>query len=135
MHRLSQIYLAVSALAFLLIGLHTFHDPVTAMAGLDMQPHSVNAFNEIRANYGGMHLGISLLLALGLLSKAWRKPSMWINVVFTSGLVLGRLVSISADGWPNDLVRMLLGIEAAAALTGLALLCFLNKHDARSSMR
>ena len=47
---LSRLFLSMSAIAFLLIGLNTLYDPVAAMTAIELQPTSISATNEIRAN-------------------------------------------------------------------------------------
>jgi hypothetical protein len=116
------VYLAVSALAFVLIGLNTFHDPVAAMAGLELQPKSVSAFNEVRANYGGLQITIGLVLLAGVFSAVWVRPALWVSAAVTGGLVAGRVVSIALDGMPNKAVTGFFGLEILAALVALALL-------------
>jgi hypothetical protein len=129
MFALTRIYLALSALAFVLIGLNTFHDPVAAMAGLELQPSSVSAFNEVRANYGGLQVTIGLVLLAGVLSAAWLRPALWVSAAVTGGLVAGRLVSIALDGLPNSVVVGFFVLEIVATLAAFALLWRLPKED------
>ena len=60
--RLTQIFLLLSGIGFMLIGINTFRDPIAAMAGVELGVQSINALNEVRANYGGMQIGIGILL-------------------------------------------------------------------------
>ena len=62
MMRLTQIFLLLSGIGFMLIGINTFRDPIAAMAGVELGVQSINALNEVRANYGGMQMGIGILL-------------------------------------------------------------------------
>lgn len=118
----ARFYLAVSALAFVLIGLNTFHDPVAAMAGLELQPRSVSALNEVRANYGGLQITIGLVLLAGVLKAAWLRPALWVSAAVTGGLVAGRVVSIALDGMPNKAVTGFFCLEIVAGMIALALL-------------
>ena len=54
--RLTQIFLLLSGIGFMLIGINTFRDPIAAMAGVELGVQSINALNEVRANYGGMQI-------------------------------------------------------------------------------
>jgi hypothetical protein len=40
---LSRLFLSMSAIAFLLIGLKTLYDPVAAMTAIELQPTSISA--------------------------------------------------------------------------------------------
>jgi hypothetical protein len=122
MSAFARAYLALSALAFVLIGLNTFHDPVAAMVGLELRPASVSAVNEVRANYGGLQIAIGLVLLTGVLRAEWQRPSLWVSVAVTGGLVAGRVVSITLDGLPNNVVVFFFLLEIVSALTALVLL-------------
>ena len=129
----ARFYLMFSALAFVLIGLNTFHDPVAAMAGIELMPGSVSALNEVRANYGGMQITIGLVLLAGALRAAMLRPALWFSAAITGGLAAGRVISIALDGPPNTVVTVLLGIEATSALIALFLLWRLPAHAAQRS--
>jgi hypothetical protein len=123
----ARVYLALSALAFVFIGLNTFHDPHAAMAGLELQPASVSAFNEVRANYGGLQITIGLLLLAGVRWAEWLRPSLWVSAAVTGGLVAGRIASIALDGLPNSAVVGFFCLEMTSALIALVLLWRLPK--------
>ena len=111
MTRLTQLFLLLSGLVFILIGVNTFRDPVAAMAGVELGVQSINALNEVRANYGGMQMGIGLLLVSAALMTWLTRPALLALSLVTGGLVVGRLMSIMIDGIPNSTVQALLGLE------------------------
>ena len=111
MTRLTQLFLLLSGLGFILIGVNTFRDPVAAMAGVELGVQSINALNEVRANYGGMQMGIGLLLVSAALMTWLTRPALLALSLVTGGLVVGRLMSIMIDGMPNSTVQALLGLE------------------------
>ena len=111
MTRLTQLFLLLSGLVFILIGVNTFRDPVAAMAGVELGVQSINALNEVRANYGGMQMGIGLLLVSAALMTWLTRPALLALSLVTGGLVVGRLMSIMIDGTPNSTVQALLGLE------------------------
>lgn len=96
--------------------------PAMIAAPIDLDLAGASAHNEIRANYGGMHLGMCALFVAGVLSEEARRPATILLTVFTGGLATGRLLSLAADGWPNNFVLQLLMLEVAAAASGAALL-------------
>ena len=111
MTRLTQLFLLLSGMGFILIGVNTFRDPVAAMAGVELGVQSINALNEVRANYGGMQMGIGLLLVSAALMTWLTRPALLALSLVTGGLVVGRLMSIMIDGMPNSTVQALLELE------------------------
>jgi len=120
--RLNQLVLLLAAVVFAWVGLMGLSAPTTIAASIDMGLGSASAHNEVRANYGGMHLGMCCLLIAGAFSEAARRPATILLTVFTGGLVLGRLLSLAADGLPNAFVFQLLVLEATTAACGASLL-------------
>ena len=105
----------------MLIGVNTFRDPVAAMAGVELGVQSINALNEVRANYGGMQIGIGILLfSAGLLSWLSR-PALLALSLITGGLVVGRIVSMVLDGMPNTTVQALLILEFLTTIAAIFL--------------
>ena len=118
----TRVFLALSALAFLLIGLNTFHDPVAAMAGIDLVPASASALNEVRANYGSLQIAFGALLLAGALSASFLRPALWIYFAICGGLVAGRIVGLVVDGVPNHVILTLMATEVVTALVSALLL-------------
>lgn len=126
-YRSVSVFLTVCALAFAAIGINTFIDPLSAMAPLNLDVNTPGALNELRANYGGMQLGMAVLLALGLLKPALRHPALVAQALLVGGLAAGRLVSWSVDGVLPQFNAILLGVEVATALLSVVGLCVENK--------
>lgn len=130
MSRLVKLFLVLCALAFIYIGLATFHDPLAALAPVEITSNSVSALNELRANYGGLQIGIGLLLLIGALLPSMTRPALLVQALLVGGLAAGRLVSIGLDGLPNGFVLMLLALESTIALLS-AVFWVLGKDPAR----
>ena len=120
--RAVQICLVVAALAFLIVGIGHLVAPLTMVAPMNIHLGGVNAFNEIRANYGGMHSLMGILFLSGALVTKLRDAALVTLAIFTSGLVLGRMVSIAIDGVPGAFIWLLLGGELIIAVTAWLLL-------------
>lgn len=82
----------------------------------------VDAFNEARAVYGGLMLGLAGLQATFALREGWRRLGVAIWTVLVAGLVSGRCVSALVDGPPEGVARLLMGAEVMGLLLGAALL-------------
>ncbi len=121
MMRLTQIFLLLSGIGFMLIGINTFRDPIAAMAGVELGVQSINALNEVRANYGGMQMGIGILLFSAALLQWLSRSALLALSLITGGLVVGRLVSIMLDGMPNTTVQALLILEFVTTVAAIFL--------------
>lgn len=121
MMRLTQIFLLLSGIGFMLIGINTFRDPIAAMAGVELGVQSINALNEVRANYGGMQIGIGILLFSAALLQWLSRSALLALSLITGGLVVGRLVSIMLDGMPNTTVQALLILEFVTTVAAIFL--------------
>jgi hypothetical protein len=120
--RLSGALLLLSGLSLLGVGATGLSSPESLLAPLEIHLSSPSAQNEIRAAYGGMHLGVGLFLVVCALFRRLRAPALWLNLAFMGGLTLGRTVSLGLDGPPNAFVYRLWVIEAAAALVAAGIL-------------
>lgn len=121
MKKLTQGFLLLCGLSFLLIGANTFYDPLAAMAPVELNVDTVSALNELRANYGGLQIGMGLFLLAGLYRQVFTGPALLAQTLIVGGLVVGRVVSIALDGHPNAFVQGLLVLESAVTLISLAL--------------
>jgi len=129
MSRLVKLFLILCALAFIYIGLATFHDPLAALAPVEITSNSVSALNELRANYGGLQIGIGLLLLIGALLPSMTRPALLVQALLVGGLAAGRLISIGLDGLPNGFVLMLLALESTIALLSAVFFLQGRKRD------
>jgi hypothetical protein len=101
MVRLNRALLLLAAASFLYVGISGLLSPVSLTEPIDLEMRGPSAVNEIRANYGGMHLAIGLLFLAGALVARARRPATILLAVFAAGLVFGRIVSIVVDGVPG----------------------------------
>lgn len=114
--------LGISGLAILATGVTGLTNPQALFTPLGIHLQGASAFNEIRAAYGGMHIGIGLVLLVGAWKPSFRRPALWVGLAFMGGLTIGRLVSAMLDGPPSAFVYQLWIPEAVAALLCAALL-------------
>ena len=97
------------------------------MAGSELIISSASAFNEIRANYGGMHLGMSAMLLAAACKPQFRLAGLWLVLMFTGGLLVGRGVSVFLDGMPNAIMTYITLFEIGSVLLATLALIFENK--------
>lgn len=126
--KITSGFLLLCGLGFLLIGANTFYDPLAAMAPVELNINTVNALNELRANYGGLQIGLGLFLLTGICCTSYVRPAVLAQVLIVGGLAAGRLVSMILDGQPSAFVQGLFVLESVIAL--LSLMLFLRQPKA-----
>lgn len=114
--------LGLSALLFIALGVNGLVNPLGHLAPYGLELQAPGWLGEIRANYGGMHLGIGLLLALGAVRADWQRAGLAVLLVFLGGLAVGRTVSVFVDGVPPNFALVFIAIEWVGALLALWLL-------------
>ncbi|MET9658601.1 DUF4345 domain-containing protein [Streptomyces sp. NPDC006510] len=81
--------------------------------GVDIQsPSEANIF---RSGSGSLFVAVAILFCLGASNTRYTRTSLITLFTFMSGLAVGRLVSIVADGWPHPLLIAVLVVEASYA--------------------
>lgn len=98
-------------------GLFAIAAPVRAADGVGLELASVGAHGEIRALYGGMMIAMGVVTGGALV---WNRPQWLLALgIVWCGLVLGRVVSLIADG-PARATLALGAIEAISAAAMIA---------------
>jgi hypothetical protein len=117
------IVLALCALGFLGFGLWLLVDPTGALGKIGIEARSATGLVELRAFYGGMELGLGLLLAWCCVRPEWQQAGLWLVVLANGGAGLARLFAIWAGGAAlgSYLVGALAWELGFAVLGGLAL--------------
>lgn len=114
--------LGVAALLFIALGVNGLLNPVGHLAPYGLELATPGWLGEVRANYGGMHLGIGLLFALGAARADWQRTGLAVLLVFLGGLAVGRTLSVFVDGMPPGFAIAFIAIEWIGAALALALL-------------
>jgi hypothetical protein len=125
---LERAVLALSAAALILVGFTGLVSPAQLFDPLGVPLPTPAGRNEIRAAYGGMHLGVGLLVLAWTLRRERRRAALWVVAVFMGGLALGRLASLFADGPPGAFVLRLWVPEALAGGIAATLLSLRRGH-------
>ena len=75
----------------------------------------------------GLYLGMVVLWLIGIFKPAYWRIATISNVLFMSGLALGRIISLVVDGIPSIAFSIGLALELILALWGIK---NLNKYGA-----
>lgn len=121
--------LCLSGLALLAVGLTGLVSPESLFDPLGVALTSVAGRNEVRAAYGGMHLGVGALLLWAAWCPAQRRAGLWLVAAFMGGLALGRFSSLLFDGAPGAFVVRLWLPEALAGIAAVVLLVKQRRED------
>lgn len=70
----------------------------------------------------GLYFGMICFWLAGVLRPNLRIAAIWTVFVFVTGIALGRLLSLSLDGWPGPLLFFYLLAEFVLAATSLWLI-------------
>ena len=115
-------FLGLNALVFVALGINGLFNPHGHMAPMDFVLTSASSLAEVRANYGGMHVGMGLLFLLGALKPEWSRAALLAMALFIGGLAVGRSFSLLVDGQPKNLILAFIAIEWVGAAIAVWLL-------------
>ena len=128
--RLPTVALALGALGFLGIGL-TFLLAPGLLGVVELAPETPSARSDVRAVYGGIELGVGAFLAVCARRPGWMRAGLTVQALTLGGAVLGRLVSLAADGTPPPLTYGLGALEMTGAVLTVVALRTLRGAPAR----
>lgn len=114
--------LGITAVVFVALGLNGLFNPVGHLAPYGLELATPGWLGEVRANYGGMHLGIGLLFALAAVRAEWQRTGLAVLLAFLGGLAVGRTLSVLVDGTPPAFAIAFIAIEWIGAALALMLL-------------
>lgn len=114
LHRSTQVFLSLMALAFCKVGIETLIDPTPVLANVGIELNTVSAFSSMRAVYGGMHFVFGLFCLYGVFKNA--QSALGLVILYTIGFVAGRVSGIIVDGAPNEFVTTWLATETISLL-------------------
>lgn len=58
-----------------------------------------------------LYLALGIFWLYSAFNEAYRNPALLTVIVFTGGLVVGRVISLFADGWPEPVLVLYIGLE------------------------
>ncbi len=125
--RITQVFLALMALAFCKAGLEALLTPQAVLSNVGIELNNASALSSMRAVYGGMHLVFGLFCAWGIFKNP--ANSLILVILYTTGFVGGRLISLGIDGTPNSFVITWLGTELFSLIVSITLLLLLRNQS------
>lgn len=121
MHKLVVL---LTAVVFLLYGLAFLVLPTYVLQLVtEGSVSSSSGIIDIRATYGGMSVGVGvILLLLTTQGVETLRVGVWSVFILMSGMAVGRVIGIVLDGEPNIVMYIYLGLEVAVSTFALFLL-------------
>lgn len=114
LHRSTQLFLGLMALAFCKVGIETMVNPIPVLANVGIDLNTVSALSSMRAVYGGMHFVFGIFCFYGIFKNT--SAALGLVVLYTLGFVVGRVSGIIMDGQPNEFVLTWLITESVSLL-------------------
>lgn len=124
MKNLNVVVITIAGLGFLGFGIVLLCWPDMALPGLGIQTLSDQAQVEVRAMYGGLELGLGILL-LTCFSSERQRFGLQLSLAAYGGLAMARLLSMLAIGVATPFLWFALVWEGVIAI--LALLALRSK--------
>ena len=112
-----------TAAIFLVYGLLFFVVPIEAFQFVvDGTATSSSAITDLRATYGGMSVGVGIILTILGMKQQTLKMGLIAVLVLMLGMAFGRSVGIIFDGDTNNYMYIYLALEIVASCVSLVLL-------------
>ena len=126
-----RLYLLIMAFIYALIGVWALLDPL--LGALDQgYPSFLNAvglsitsplgYSEIAGIYGGLNLCIGILCLIGIFKRDLGIFAIKFITFLVGSIALGRILSVSVDGYPDHIFLGYTLIEVVSAITGILLI-------------
>jgi hypothetical protein len=117
--RTGRMFMRLSSVAFVVFGLVALLLPSALARTVEIELSSATALADFRAMYGGMSLGIGLLLIQGLRRPSWYLPSLLLLTVTCGTVATARIYSTLVSGVPSEMILAFAAIELLAFGLGL----------------
>ncbi len=120
---MSKFLIQLTAIIFLFYGLLCLFFPVEVLRLVtEGSVSSSSGVIDIRATYGGMSLGLAIILFILASKQSTIRLGLISVLTIMSGMAIGRSIGIYLDGSPNTMMYIYLIIEIIAVLLALILL-------------
>lgn len=118
-----KVFILLNAGLFLLFGLgFMFFPEALSLYFTDASPATSSGLTDMRAVYGGIALGLAVVL--GLMSRDQQLHSFGTiaSMLIVGSMAVGRTLGMVQDGSPNNFMYINLALEISAVVFGWILL-------------
>ena len=107
-----KIFLFVTGVIFLIVGLRALIDPVHAIGDLyGLTASGINGLSQLRASAGGVTVLCGAYMVASCFRPAWTYAALAVTTLILGGLVFGRIVGVVADGLPGTTIYVSFALE------------------------
>ncbi len=118
---LPRLYLWLSALGFIGVGIAFLFWPMPLSLSLGMPLTTPTARVDFAATYGGFQIGMGLFLLFCAIREEWTRAGVLAATFAFAGFALGRLHGlVFAAGSPGSRMYWFLALELTGAILGFA---------------
>lgn len=114
--KLTRVLLLFQGVVFTALGIWFLFDPMPMAEVIQLLPQSPAGLVELRTVYGGLELGLGLLLIGTAFHRPWQEFGLWLLFFCYGGLTVGRLFGILLDQVEDTFTLQLFGFEAGSLL-------------------
>lgn len=129
--RITKVFLGLMGLAFCKVGIEALLTPQAVLQNVGIVLENPSAFSSMRAVYGGMHFTFGVFCFWGIFKNL--KSPLTLLMLYTTGFVIGRIVSVWMDGAPNEFVNTWLLTEFFSLIISATLYYFLQKQESETT--
>ncbi len=115
---LTKTFVAGNAVVWMAFGPTFYFATETFASYLDITLHSPTALADFRGVYGGLHLAAGVFMLMGLFRQKWMKPVLMLILLGTTGLLVGRVLTIIDTGGVGIFVYTVSVLEFSAIVFG-----------------
>lgn len=124
---LTKYFVAGNAVVWMAFGPTFYFATETFASYLDITLRSPTALADFRGVYGGLHLAIGVFMLTGLFRREWMRPVLLLILLGTTGLLIGRVLTIIDTGGVGIFVHIVSILEFSAIVFGVWL--YRNQED------
>jgi prolipoprotein diacylglyceryltransferase len=97
-----KVLVLMVCVPLIILGVLAMFVPTSHSELFNLHPKGVFGLNTIRGVIGGLLLGSAFMMIIGVL----KNDSTWFlaTIVMMAVVIFGRIISIFADGWSNDII-------------------------------
>ena len=115
---LTKVFIVLNAAVWITFG-PAFYFATEAFAGmLDIALQSPTALADFRGMYGGVPMAVGVFMLISLFRQEWIAAALMLILLGTSGILLGRLLTLVDTGGVSTYIYLISGLELGTILIG-----------------
>ncbi|NOU32429.1 MAG: DUF4345 family protein [Polyangiaceae bacterium] len=121
MNTIKKVYLSANLATYAGFAAAFFAVPRVLGEAIGVRFETAAALADFRAMYGGLCLGVAVVIGMGFRKRRFEQPAMVVSIACAGALLLGRALTLATDGPGNAFIYASMASEVLAVGVGLAL--------------